>query len=210
MRILFCKVSGMKYYKGACEQDVPYNGGKFVEENGFGHEEFNFLPIELDGTEQAMCLGFVEPKSNKGTRNTLHIENIEGCSACKHEPCVEDVLVVWCATRMEGDTTVVGWYKSATVFRELQDWTMMFEDGAEEDRCYNVIAEARNCTLLPEGERNRHIWSVPSARYTKSFGFGQAMVWYPTEDTAKPYLEKLINNINNYDGDNWIDKFPDM
>ena len=23
----------MKYYKGACEQDVPYNGGKFVEEN---------------------------------------------------------------------------------------------------------------------------------------------------------------------------------
>ena len=67
MRILFCKVSGMKYYKGACEQDVPYNGGKFVEENGFGHEEFNFLPIELDGTEQAMCLGFVEPKSNKGS-----------------------------------------------------------------------------------------------------------------------------------------------
>ena len=35
MRILFCKVSGMKYYKGACEQDIPYNGGKFVEENGF-------------------------------------------------------------------------------------------------------------------------------------------------------------------------------
>ena len=116
MRILFCKVSGMKYYKGACEQDVPYNGGKFVEENGFGHEEFNFLPIELDGTEQAMCLGFVEPKSNKGTRNTLHIENIEGCSACKQEPCVEDVLIVWCATRMEGDTTVVGDVLLASAF----------------------------------------------------------------------------------------------
>ena len=209
MRILFCKVSGMKYYKGACEQDIPYNGGKFVEENGFGHEEFNFLPIELDGAVQAMCLGFVEPKSNKGTRNTLHIENIAGCSAFRYEPCVEDVLIVWCATRMEGDTTVVGWYKNAIVFRELQDWTMMLEDGSEEDRCYNVIAEARSCTLLPTGERNRHIWSVPSARYTKSFGFGQAMVWYPTEDTARTYLEKLRHNIENYNGDNWIDKYPE-
>ena len=156
-----------------------------------------------------MCLGFVEPKSNKGTRNTMHIENIEGCSACKNEPCVDDILIVWCATRIEGDITVVGWYKNATVFRELQEWTMVYEDGSEEDRCYNVIAETRNCTLLPVGERNRHIWSVPSARYTKSFGFGQAMVWYPTEDTAKAYLEKLIYNIENYDGDNWIDKYPE-
>ena len=210
MRILFCKVSGMKYYKGACEQDKPYNGGKFVEENGFGHEEFNFLPIELDGMDQAMCLGFVEPKSNKGTRNTLHIENIEGCSACKDVPSVENVLVIWCATRVNGDCTVVGWYKNATVFRTLQDWTMVFEDGAEEDRCYNVIAEAKNCVLLPTDERNRHAWSVPSARYTKSHGFGQAMVWYPTEESAKSYLEKMIHNIENYDDENWIDKFPDM
>ena len=210
MRILFCKVSGMKHYKGACEQDIPYNGGKFVEENGFGHEEFNFLPIELEGAEQEMCLGFVEPKSNKGTRNAVHIESIEGCSALKNEEAVEDVLVVWCATRIEGDTTVVGWYKNATVFRHLQDWTIAFSDGTEEDRNYNVLAEARNCTLLPEGERNRHIWSVPSARYTKSFGFGQSMLWYPTGETAKTYLEKLIHSIDNYDGDNWIDRFPDM
>ena len=33
MRVLFCKISSMKYYKGACENDVPVFGGKFVEEN---------------------------------------------------------------------------------------------------------------------------------------------------------------------------------
>jgi hypothetical protein len=89
---------------------------------------------------------------------------------------------------------------------------MMFEDGTEEDRCYNVIAESRNCTLLPAPERNSYIWRVPSARYTKTFGFGQAMVWYPTEDTdtAKTYIEKLLKNIENYEGDNWINKYPDM
>lgn len=210
MKVLFCKVSGMKYYKGAGEHDVPYNGGKFVEENGFGHEEFNFLPIELEGAAQEMCLGFVEPKSNKGIRNTVHIENIEGCNAMKNEESVEDVLVVWCATRIEGDTTVVGWYKNATVFRHLQDWTITFSDGTEEDRNYNVLAATDNCTLLPEGERNRHIWSVPSARYTKSFGFGQSMLWYPTEDTAKTYLEKLLHNIENYGDENWIKKYPEV
>ena len=48
MKILFCKVSCMKYYKGASEKDQPYNGGKFVNENGYGYEEFNFLPILVE------------------------------------------------------------------------------------------------------------------------------------------------------------------
>lgn len=209
MKILFCKISGMKYYKGVCEKDIPYNGGSFVDENGFGHEEFNFLPIELEGSENMECLGFFEPKSNRGKRNTVHIERIEGCELLKKEDFVEDVLVVWCATRLQGDTTVVGWYKHATVYRDLQGWTMIFADDTEEERYYNVQAKASDCTLLPEGERNRHIWSVPSARYTKSYGFGQSMVWYPTEPEAKNYLDRLIDNIENYDSENWIDKYPE-
>ena len=97
MRILFCKISSMKYYKGTCKQDEPQFGGRFVEENGYGHEEFNFLPIEMEGVSEPECVGFVEPKSNRGVRNTLHIEKIEGCEALKKEPCVDDVLVIWCA-----------------------------------------------------------------------------------------------------------------
>ena len=208
MKVIFCKISGMKYYKGVCEQDVPYNGGKFVEENGYGHEEFNFLPIELEGVEEIMCVGFVEPKSNQGKRNTIHIEKIEGCSAYKNEPYVDDVLIVWCATREKGDITVVGWYKHATVFRCVQEWVKLLLDGTEEERGYNVLADAKNCTLLPEPDRNQHIWSVPSARYTKSFGFGQSMVWYPTEEAAKAYLNRLLDNINNYQGENWLHKYP--
>ena len=147
MRILFCKISSMKYYKGACDQDVPMYGGKFVEENGYGHEEFNFRPIDMEGIPEPECVGFVEPKSNRGTRNTLHIEKIEGCESLRKEPLVDDVLVIWCAKRDYGDVTVVGWYKHATVWRDLQDWTIMFEDGTEEDRCYNVRAKASDCTL---------------------------------------------------------------
>jgi hypothetical protein len=209
MRILFCKISSMKYYKGACDLDVPIYGGKFVEENGYGHEEFNFLPIEMEGIAEPECVGFVEPKSNRGVRNTLHIEKIEGCAAMKKEPLVDDVLVIWCAKRDRGDVTVVGWYKHATVWRDVQDWTIMFDNGMEEERGYNVRAKASDCTLLPSGERNRAIWSIPSAKYTGAYGFAQSMVWYPTEPEAENYLTRLLKNIESYRDENWLNKWPE-
>ena len=104
---------------------------------------------------------------------------------------------------------MVGWYKHATVWRELQGWTLVLEDGEEEERGFNVMAKASDCTLLPEGERNRAKWSIPSARYTRSYGFGQSMVWYPTEEEAKPYLTRLIESINSYHDENWLYTFPE-
>ena len=209
MKILFCKISFMKYYKGVCQADQAYNGGSYVLENGFGHEEFNFLPIHTE-TDQMVCFGFVEPKSNRGKTNTMHIEKIEGCALLKKEPMVEDVLVVWCATRERGDTTVVGWYKHAEVWRDLQPWIVTWDDGREEERYYNIKASAQDCTLLPQGERNLHKWWVPTAQYTRSFGFGQSMVWYPVQEEAKDYLRKLVDSIKEYTGENWLERYPNL
>ena len=209
MKILFCKISSMKYYKGVCQADQAYNGGSYVLENGFGHEEFNFLPIYTE-TDQMVCFGFVEPKSNRGKTNTMHIEKIEGCALLKKEPMVEDVLVVWCATRERGDTTVVGWYKHAEVWRDLQPWIVPWDDGREEERYYNIKASAQDCTLLPQGERNLHKWWVPTAQYTRSFGFGQSMVWYPVQEEAKDYLRKLVDSIEEYTGENWLERYPNL
>ena len=199
----------MKYYKGVCQADQAYNGGSYVLENGFGHEEFNFLPIHTE-TDQMVCFGFVEPKSNRGKTNTMHIEKIEGCALLKKEPMVEDVLVVWCATRERGDTTVVGWYKHAEVWRDLQPWIVTWDDGREEERYYNIKASAQDCTLLPQGERNLHKWWVPTAQYTRSFGFGQSMVWYPVQEEAKDYLRKLVDSIEEYTGENWLERYPNL
>ena len=54
MRILFCKISSMKYYKGACDQDVPMYGGKFVEENGYEVVSTVILPDEQEMLENEM------------------------------------------------------------------------------------------------------------------------------------------------------------
>lgn len=48
----------------------------------------------------------------------MRIENIAGCELLKKEESVDDVLVVYCAKHPAHKfTTVVGWYKHATVFR---------------------------------------------------------------------------------------------
>ena len=121
MKILFCKISAMKYYKGASQRDVPYNGGSYVNENGFGHEQYNFAPVQLDDG-QYCCLGFVETKTTlKSKRNDLHIEKISGCELLKKEGSVDGVLVIWCATTDLNETSIVGWYKDATVYRTYQN-----------------------------------------------------------------------------------------
>ena len=82
-------------------------------------------------------------------------------------------------------------------------------DEKNQERFYNVLAPASDCVLLPQGTRHRHIWSVPSKKYTRAFGFGQSMLWYASEDKAALFLQRLTDNINNYGDENWLNMFPD-
>ena len=190
----------MEYYKGANEKDIPFNGGSYVTKHGRGHEEYNFDPVDLEGN--FYCLGFVETKSTSSTkRNDSHIEKIAGCASMKNEASVDDVLVVWCATTDLNETSVVGWYKHATVYRQYE--IHRFENGYEQ--AYNVVARKENCVLLPKSDRHEYIWKVPVARQ-KTYGFGQSLVWYATEDKAQQYLVGVLGNIERYAGENCIDK----
>lgn len=196
MKILFCKTSYMRFYRGVNENDIPRYGGKYVEENGYGHEEFNFDPVEFsDGN--IYCLGFVETKSSHGKRNELHVERIGGCEAMKNADSVDDVLVVWCATIKPDIIRVVGWYKHATVFRTYQECE--FPDGYVQG--YNVMAQAKDCTLLPEELRGYMKWDIRKAK-KYGYGFGQAMVWFATEDAAQEYVKNLVDTIEQYSGPN--------
>ena len=205
MKILFCKITAMRYYKGVCDEDQPHNGGSFVEENGYGVEEFNFDAVTTADGKQ-MCFGFVETKhKNDGQSKSLRFENISGCEMLKREDLVEDVLVVWCATMVPNRSAVVGWYKNSTVYREYLE--LEFENRYFQP--FNIVANKEDCVLLPYGTRNRFEWRVPSAR-KRSYGFGQSLVWYAREEEAQKYVSDLITTINEYDGENWIDKRPEQ
>lgn len=204
MKILFCKVSAMKYYKGKIlGKDEPYNGGSYVLEHGEGHEQYNFDPVTLEDGED-YCLGFVETKATRANKiNELHIEKIDGCEKLKGVSEVNDVLVVWCATTDLNETSVVGWYNHATVYRNYQ--YADFDSGYTQ--AFNVLGKKEHCVLLPTGTRHLHIWDAPVAK-KRTYGFGQSLVWYAREENAQAYIHRLALQIEQYTGENWVDKQP--
>ena len=152
MRILFCKIGWMKYYKGVSEKDPIYNGGAFVRENGNGGEAYNFEAVstEADGVN---CY-----KSANRVNNQLHIERIDTCAKNLNE--LDDVLVVWCATKERNEYKVVGWYQHAWVYRFYQ--VLQFENGYIQN--FNVKAKKEDCVLLPYEEQNRVQWNAPISK----------------------------------------------
>lgn len=106
-KVLFCKIASMIWYKGVCQKDKPFNGGKYPRETGDCGEDRNFMPVETEDGE--MCFGFVMPKRRKsGCSLQLRIENIRGGSATATDDAVDDICVIWCATTDLNETSVIG------------------------------------------------------------------------------------------------------
>ena len=199
--IIFVRVADMKYYQGIDDIDEPKNGGSYVEENHYAHECFNFSSFEDDYRK---CIGYFQTSNG----DQLHIEKINGCEAMKTEEQVDNVIVVFVAkTDISSSMRVVGFYKKATVYRYLH--TYIFNDGAD-DQCYWTEAKVEDCILIPSGKRNRAEWSVPSASAKgKLFGFGRSNVWYPCKKGCPKeeieFVERMINQIENYNEENYTD-----
>ena len=61
--------------------------------------------------------------------------------------------------------------------------------------------------------RNENIWRVPRKKGGISYGFGQANIWFASEsdsnENLKNFLNRIARQIDEYVGDNWIDKYED-
>lgn len=214
MRILFCNIAWMLYYKGSRKGvDDLIGGGSFVDENQDGSESHNFDPFLLiheDGEEEEVCRGFVvTKKSRSGADQALHIERLEGCEALRTVDSVEDVLVIYCAAHpFNNFTSIVGWYRGATVYRYYQEGVN--EDDGNYIRLYNAVAPRENCVLLPVQERRPVMWKVPRRQTGASYGFGQANIWFAEgreeNKLLDRFLTRIVNQIENYNGENWVNQ----
>ena len=211
MKILSCNIAWMKWYKGYRNSDIPVNGGSYVKKTRQGEENDNFWPVVTssptiewdDGTVVSLpqgdiCMGFVETGHTNGKSRQLCIEKIQDCAGYKNAPYVDDVLVIFCATRV-GDKhpVVVGWYNHAMVLRNYVEYGM--EDGSVLWK--NIICKAEDAVLLPVNERK---WRVPRATKEK-YGFGRSNIWYADysqSEKVKPWVEDIYDKIIKYDGKN--------
>ena len=102
---------------------------------------------------------------------------------------------------------VVGFYKHATIFRQQQE--CYFEEGYYQS--YSFMAKKEDCVLLPYKERHsQRKWYVPSSnKNNSSFGYGRSNIWYAGNTNNQDeisYVNRMIESVETYNGENWMDK----
>ena len=166
----------MESYRGNRKSDQITGGGSYVAEEGMGHEVCNFY------SHRGKVYGYVQPARGQSSASagSIKLENIVGSHASKDDEYIEGVLVIWTATRPEGGTVVVGWYRNATVFREYQYFKSVpplhSKNGLDG---YRIYVRSEDVKLLPIDER-----TIQIPRQTKG-GIGQSNVWYGNSEIGR-------------------------
>ncbi|MBI4548018.1 MAG: DUF3883 domain-containing protein [Ignavibacteriae bacterium] len=175
-RIVFLNIGWMKSYRGI-SNDKIVGGGSFVEEHGYGHEMFNFLPYEEN------LFGYVRPRGGS--------INLGRLGAKSNQEHIGNVLAVWVSRAPSGGVYVIGWYKNARLYKNVQFLTRTTTNRhfRGEDFGYYLTARASDCILLPLDER---VLRVP--RKTKG-GMGQSNVWYADKDAILEFKQKVLEFI---------------
>lgn len=160
-------------------------GFKYAVEHGYGHEMFNFR--EIDG----VCYGYVPPTGN------LHLE--KHFNVDRRAEKLDGATIVWTAPHPEqGGRAVVGVWKNATVYREVQQPTGKIARrrmvGSNETAEYRCTAKAKDCVLLSLDARP--IFVRPSQPRTGGSWPGQQKVFYPKAGTsAMKRLQAILADI---------------
>lgn len=187
-KTIFCNIGWMKYYQGITAEDDIKGGGSFSAKHNYGHEIFNFLPVN------GQMYGYVQP-GGEGTERNIDIKKRLGAS---NRDSVDDVLSVWVAKNPDKDGTwVIGWYENSTVYRRYQQAppnSNRIFDGI--NLGYRVTAKVEHCVCLPVEER-----TLKFPRDNKVKGYmGQANIWYADsqEKAIVEFRQEVENFIQKY------------
>lgn len=194
MKVLFARIGFMKFYKGPKPGDEKPVGGGSYNSTEVGHEAYNFLSI--DGHRYGYFQPHMTPPYD------INIKRIDpNCDADQ----IDNVLVIWFATNpIAKGQVVVGWYKNATVFRSIQSPTSLPQRG---NYNYNIIAKAKDCTLLPISKRKYPVGHDTAS--TKEGNPGQANAFYTLDekgqekdikDTKNAWIKDLLAYVEAYEG----------
>lgn len=181
MKYLFCNIGWMKHYQGNTDVDQIFGGGSYVDKNEIGFEVCNFAPY------RNKVFGYVQPVGAKDSNDggQIKLEKIVNADADSDSESEQDVFVIWTATRPDGGTVVIGWYKNATVFRKWQKIpasSALHKENAVDD--FRIQAKAQDTKLLSLEERTIFILRGKD-------GMGQSPVWYGQSEPGKKVAQEI-------------------
>ncbi|HCW73972.1 MAG TPA: hypothetical protein DHM90_09480, partial [Clostridiaceae bacterium] len=108
---------------------------------------------------------------------------------------LEGVTVIWCAAINDEEARIVGWYRNATVYREMVSLPLYEEEYIH----FNFMADAKDCYLLPEEKRSFAIKRSKSSAPQK--GASKSNIWYAkSEYGRKEFIPRVEQFIEDYNG----------
>lgn len=175
----------MKYYDLDITNDLPQNGGRYVQETGNAFEKINFHSFDNE-----FFYGFVETFGTlRNTPRRIQIEKLD--PSARNKDYIDGVTIIFCTkSTLPWQKKIVGWYRNAIIYRRQQQYSFS-ESGKEVQYPYFFKAMQTDAVLLPEINRE---FLVPQKRKTanNNFGFGRSNLWY-AEDA-----ESFIRRVKNY------------
>lgn len=169
--LVFINIGWMVNYAGPSPSDPTLGNFGHLKMHSVGHEAWNFKIL------RGKAYGYV-PR-NAG----IQLERLGGT---KGENLLTGITVVWIARNPRNKRTyIIGWYKSATVYRN--GYTIKKRRSSEFEVYYQIEALAENVTLLPPDAR---VFPIPTAK--KKGNLGQSPVWYGKDDAFRKSVDDYI------------------
>ena len=162
-KMIFFHIGWMKHYEGPADDDPTLGSHKYLQDNKFGDECFNFI------SRHGNCFGHVPTNID-----------ISRLGAERTDDFVDDVVCVWIARDPERDLiVVVGWYSAARIFHYSNHQASPSGNTlGHRNIQYHAVAPSVKCSLIPVSRRT---FEVPTHHDVKG-GLGQSTVWYGGED----------------------------
>jgi hypothetical protein len=186
-RVLFARIGHMHNYAGSIPGDARPIGGGGFNKNNIGHEIYNYK------VTRGRLYGYFQPNM---ASNSVALERVDPALSPEDQTAT-NVLLIFVARLKGGGQVVVGWYRSATLYRH----GIRRSPGKPAKYGHYAVAEASNAVLLPDANRR---WEVPHGKN----GMGQSNVCYPYYRNgvpkALPWIRRIIRLIEGYQGPNLL------
>ncbi|WP_156311761.1 DUF3883 domain-containing protein [Methylobacterium platani] len=147
------------------------SGRGYLNDGNIGLEVLNLAPFDGE------VYGYV-PRSAR-----INLKNLGGSSS---DESVTPVTVIWIARNpSDKKTYVVGWYKSAAIFKNNNHIKLKRSKGF--DVSYQIEAPADEAVLLPIDQR---LFKIPTSK--KEGNLGQSPVWYGGKDEFRALVAAYV------------------
>lgn len=179
--VVFCRGGYMKYYRGITNDDIACVGGGRYNNGNIGHECCNFYRYE-----NGKCYGFAQSINGKLDIDGIAADTLPvNPSGCTY---IDGITVIFVA-----NGTVVGFYKNARAYKDLQVLTNPAMNGIDD---YFFECDSQNAVLIAEKDRPQFPIKQAQANW-----FGQSNIFYADSPNIYAEVVDIVNRVLAYKQD---------